>query len=298
MLQGMLGWFLGKVRSREKTINKQKGFAGLVVFMVIALITVGGIYYWTESEKQSVQQPVVQPTKPSAITNQTSSSTPTIKVVYPNGGESFKIGDTVPITWSVYNAPTGARVSLYLTTYPEKPNDFIARDLLPDSGVYQWKIPNEYGKYKDRIQFFEIIANLYIPTPSLPTPSPIAYDASDNSFNINPPPPSTPMIYHILPAGCTFPVGNSSVNSVSCSTTRTSANFNERVYIYGSGFGQFDDTYVNFGPTQVKIAAIFHSSSIIAFDVPPAWIGSGTYEITISHGSIQSNKVNLIFTDK
>ena len=315
-------------------MNTQKGFVGSAVFILIAIITVGGIYYWMESEKQSVQpditneiqninsneresKPVVQPTKPSAATSQTPNSTPTIEVLYPNGGESFKIGDTVPITWKVSNAPIGARVSLYLITYPDKPADFIVDDLLPDSGVfyqhlapdpndqnppdfdiYQWKIPNQYGKYKDSAQFFEISANLYVPTPSLPNPSPIAGDASNNSFNINPPPPSTPTIHHILPAGCTSPVGNSSVNGVSCSTTRTSANFRERVYIYGSGFGQFDDTYVNFGPTQVKIAAIFHSSSIIAFDVPPAWIGNGTYEITVSHDSFQSNKVNLIFTDK
>lgn len=75
----------------------------------------------TAQDSMAVEQSRQQNTGASAQTNpapapQTvpSISNGSIKITSPNGGETFKLGDTVHITWNVQNAPAGSQLDLEL----------------------------------------------------------------------------------------------------------------------------------------------------------------------------------------
>jgi hypothetical protein len=139
---------------------KNKGFIGIGVILAIVLGVViigGGAYYLGKSgSKQEVKIVETQPVKqnqPIVDNNQqtnimttpvstgcTSSSTPSITVLYPNGGEVFTTGEKIDVKWSSCNVK-----NVYLSlisggkdfgeiTYP---NPVLASD-----GSYKWTVTN------------------------------------------------------------------------------------------------------------------------------------------------------------
>ena len=60
----------------------------------------------TKTETQVNTNPAPQPAAPS--------NTSAIRITSPNGGEAFKIGSTVRVTWEAQNVPTGAQLQLEL----------------------------------------------------------------------------------------------------------------------------------------------------------------------------------------
>jgi hypothetical protein len=78
--------------------------------------------------------------------------TPTVTVVSPNGGEAFKVGDTVKIKWNSSNLPKEAKVGieLYDTRYTDKGD--VAEAISPvvnttNTGEYVWKVPEKLNQY-------------------------------------------------------------------------------------------------------------------------------------------------------
>ncbi|MEI8123796.1 MAG: hypothetical protein WCG60_01350, partial [bacterium] len=95
------------------------------------------------------------------LSNFVNFSLPLITVLSPNGGESYKTGDTINITWkakNIYKTPavSGLGLSIHdnstpynniLVTYV---NGSVTDGQLPEDGLYSFKIPStvKTGKYK------------------------------------------------------------------------------------------------------------------------------------------------------
>lgn len=74
----------------------------------------------TQQNSNVVEQPRQQDTDVSTQTNPTptqqalSISNGAIKITSPNGGETFKLGNTVRVTWNAQNVPSGSQLELEL----------------------------------------------------------------------------------------------------------------------------------------------------------------------------------------
>lgn len=121
----------------------------------------------------------------------TSSTSPTIKVTYPNGGQVLKIGDKQTISYQIKGDIKGEyRVSLVLEP------GFIPLTIQPvTSSSYEWTIPKNVAHGGDAIApltpgSYKIIASLYDSVPCVgfcvPTGAKLlASDESDGYFIIN-----------------------------------------------------------------------------------------------------------------
>jgi hypothetical protein len=84
---------------------------------------------------------------------------PTITITSPRGGETWSIGDTVPITWNAKGKFRNDQSShIWLISCPNNPlnncEDLIAYGYSLSNGVYMWKIPDYLTpnhKYKIRV---------------------------------------------------------------------------------------------------------------------------------------------------
>lgn len=121
-------------------MNKNKGFIGigLILAIILGIVVIGGGAYYlgkssdTKKEVKTEEnnlpnnsevnqnQPVVDnnqqvntttPTTPPVLTDCTSSSTPSIKVLYPNGGEVYTVGQNVTFKWKTCNVPSSVHIS-------------------------------------------------------------------------------------------------------------------------------------------------------------------------------------------
>ncbi|MCX6715765.1 MAG: peptidoglycan-binding domain-containing protein, partial [Candidatus Taylorbacteria bacterium] len=114
----------------------------------------------------------------------TNTRQPSITVLSPNGGETYKAGDNVLISWSTANIPTNTSVMLqlsYFTTNSQsRMEDVIISNLSANSGSFWWKIPVKYssGYESGGFRVRAILAGSNIPGTNPPE------DISDNSFAI------------------------------------------------------------------------------------------------------------------
>ncbi|MDO8564656.1 MAG: dockerin type I repeat-containing protein [bacterium] len=117
-----------------------------------------------------------------------SSASPSITVLSPNGGESYKIGDAVNVSWNVSNLPANTNVGLQLSynlngaTFED---GLTSSNLSPDSrGGYSWVILAKYAGSGMNPNLFKMRAILY--GPNIPGTNP-PQDYSDSYFTITAP---------------------------------------------------------------------------------------------------------------
>jgi hypothetical protein len=171
-------------------MKKQLGFSSLAIILIIAgVIVVGGAFYWLGTQTKSAQKITQQTAQSSSLSSSISvssssasiSTKPSIIVTSPNGGESYKIGDTVDVRWSV-SGMRGNEYTNAILIYENGENFYgsISGSKViasAASGDYKWLIPNTIapGRYKLEISvdggkdFVEV------------------HDLSDNYFNITSP---------------------------------------------------------------------------------------------------------------
>jgi len=143
----------------------QKGFTNIALIIILVLIAGGVGYYFakqgTKEESSQVKQeePKEVPTGPFIGSENyvpppplcTSSTAPWIKVLSPNGGETFQANGQVPVIWQSCNLPTPwVVVSLreqngsdFLLTDPETIDDGN-ETFIPSSNISS-------GNYKIRV---------------------------------------------------------------------------------------------------------------------------------------------------
>jgi hypothetical protein len=75
------------------------------------------------------------------VTSPTDTVPPSVKVISPNGGETWNVGETRTITWTASDNVGVNKVDISYSTDGGKSWITIATNL-PNTGSYQWKIPN------------------------------------------------------------------------------------------------------------------------------------------------------------
>ena len=87
-----------------------------------------------------VYAPVTATTATTSIP--TSSLQPTITITSPKGGESWHVGDTVNIKWTVNNLQFNAPLAIFLISPDGTEMDIIGNvQSVPNTGIYSWTIP-------------------------------------------------------------------------------------------------------------------------------------------------------------
>ncbi|MEY3784588.1 MAG: hypothetical protein RLZZ230_910 [Candidatus Parcubacteria bacterium] len=240
-------------------MKKNKGFIGIGLILVIILgmaVVGGGAYYIGKGkgENKEVKSPenvlpnnegqtlptventkeeIVTITTPQVVAGCASSSTPSIKVLSPNGGESYQDGDKITVKWEDCNVDSSSTLAVELLYG----TDGIMVVFVPNTGSHTFQLsptalmnpsvkPSQlvrYGKY------FKVSVG----TP--PTTFPSYQDMSDNSFTINSaceamgcennsdsknPPISTTLPQYVN----THPVITSSSKSYSCNNIGVASN--------------------------------------------------------------------------
>lgn len=93
--------------------------------------------------------PTSTPTQPS--TNTSDSNAPTfIKVSSPNGGESFKVGDTMHITWSSNNLNKSGSCIITLA-YDNGSKSTAWVPVNTQNGYFDWKLTSESGGHQAKV---------------------------------------------------------------------------------------------------------------------------------------------------
>ena len=99
----------------------------------------------------------------------TSTGSPVLNVLSPNGGEEFIIGKTYAVKWNSINLPPSASVKLYVVSSDGTVQNTLV-DNFPNSGIYYWTVPSNqleganrfyvsYGQYSDHSDnIFEVWA--------------------------------------------------------------------------------------------------------------------------------------------
>ena len=135
-------------------MNKDKKvIVGLVI--VITILLVGGVFYIGKNSKEETKLPVaennLQQQNQVVDKNVCSPTTAWMKVISPNGGEVYRVGETINITWKDCNFPTSSEIGIGLrdTNRPSGKQDLIiARGISLSYGTYSFVIPatiNAYG---------------------------------------------------------------------------------------------------------------------------------------------------------
>lgn len=84
-------------------------------------------------------------------TNTADPNTPTfIKVTSPNGGENFKVGDTMHITWSSNNLNKSGSCVITLA-YDNGPKSSAWVPVNTPNGYFDWKLPSESGGHQAKV---------------------------------------------------------------------------------------------------------------------------------------------------
>ncbi|MDY0297193.1 MAG: hypothetical protein RB296_07740 [Acidobacteriota bacterium] len=90
---------------------------------------------------------------PPAATHGLSEETALLRIVHPNGGETFLAGDTVPIIWDSHGI-FGGRIILVL--YRNGVKHLVISPGCPDSGRFEWRMPESLAAgtgYRIRIRW-------------------------------------------------------------------------------------------------------------------------------------------------
>lgn len=111
-------------------------------------------------------------------------------------------------------------------------------------------------------------------------------------------PSTTPVIYSILPAGCTSIEGYSYLTGEACTNNRSEANFEDLVYIFGKDFGGvYVRTQSTTDGSYISLPTNFISSALLSFKVPSG-AGSGRHDIWLkktNDDTFLSNSISLSF---
>ena len=112
-------------------------------------------------------------------------SRPSITITSPNGGENYKVGDTMRVTWNAINFATTSTVYLELRANGSTPLSSMSNPIVkiattsPVSGYYNWQIPSDVfpGQYIVEVYRADMNGNI--------DPNEYVKDVSDSYFTIS-----------------------------------------------------------------------------------------------------------------
>ncbi len=115
-------------------------------------------------------------------------TTPYVKVLSPNGGEVFNIGDTVTIKWNFCNSNKVMQISLLDTRYDSnlETGEAIIGGINTTTGSYTWVVPPSLGELSGGLLNGQNVYKIHIATfPLQDDSNNFQFDYSDTGFTIN-----------------------------------------------------------------------------------------------------------------
>ena len=177
-----------------------------------------------------------------AISNCTSTTAPWIKVLSPNGGETYTAGQQVTVTWKSCNIPSGAQGGISLSySGPWTANWSISSMITSNSGSATWPLPPASQFVPGAFQY----GNFYRFTVRMFN---YANDSSDNQFTINNPGGGV-----INTTTTTKPTSTSTVSIPASSISSSSITSNQTVIPVSNGSSfQFNPTLPTTNPPNAN----------------------------------------------
>lgn len=186
-------------------MNKSKGFVGLgLILAIIAVLIIGGGAYYLgtkndyepknivkendyqpqENQNSVVNTPVANSntTNTTTTTTCTSNTTPWIKVLSPNGGENYVLGQTINIKWDSKCISSDKLVLINIGIKDSQAvSELLDNMKVANTGSYSFKIPSNYNLSGYNSNKYELAINyIYGNGDSVG-------DHSDAPFTINSP---------------------------------------------------------------------------------------------------------------
>ncbi len=167
--------------------NKKSGFSRPVVLLIIVVLVVLGYYFWSKQSRLPDISPntnnVSEVTNSAVGTVSPADSHPeSLKIISPNGGEKWRIGETHEIKWNVGNWPTWD-VDIFVVALSGRVVNFsrsivTKEDKVPPSqGTFTWEIPEDFPVGEN----YQIRISSEYPGPGA---GGYDFDDSDSSFSI------------------------------------------------------------------------------------------------------------------
>ena len=130
----------------------QKGFSKIAI-IIIVLILIGGVYFVFSKKDGSIS---IQDTEnQNSRSNQLStSSSPSVRIISPNGGEKLEVGKYYQIKWESIGLGIGDKVYMYIGY---KYDNMIANQVFAfpeNTGNFNWKPDIKPGSYKIKIKIY------------------------------------------------------------------------------------------------------------------------------------------------
>ena len=156
----------------DNSIPLMPASSGVYSYTVPASLPIGSLY------KINIKDPItgIQDTSDNYFSIVASSTSPSIKVLSPNGGETWKVGGTHNITWSSVGLQANAALDLFVVDYSTIPNIIttIVKNVSATQNSYSWTIPATFlgSKFKMGTLVYNVPGQIY------------ASDISDNYFSV------------------------------------------------------------------------------------------------------------------
>ncbi len=156
-------------------MNSKKGFAGVATIVIIAILALGGGYYFIKKSGNGNAVPSGNTASDSPISDNQS-----ITVLSPNGGEIYSVGSEIEVRWNINLKEKGGLILHIVDSQGMVVDDksislgLAGPDLNSYPGVFSMIVPSVFpGKYKILIDTYG-------------NSSPVS-DMSDGFFTINNP---------------------------------------------------------------------------------------------------------------
>ncbi len=125
-------------------MNKSKGSAAVIVLILAVLVGAGYYVFSKKTQTTSTESNVGYKGDGEGYAGASKGgylcADCGIAVIYPNGGETFKIGSRVNIEWATKPELRNQPVMIVLHRKDETATSVIARNV-PNTGNYSWSIP-------------------------------------------------------------------------------------------------------------------------------------------------------------
>jgi len=245
-----------------------------------------------------------------------SAITPSLTVIYPNGGEIWKVGSTYDITWR-----SSGIDKVDVSLCGQIPIDIagnclpvIAEDISANLGKYSWTIPSDISPkdgYRIRIfdgktnlqddtdNYFSIVAKADDPVQCSITTSKTSVSV-DESFDITvkaQDDDGVARIYYLEPNG-RWTVLKSCGGATDCSGTISRSENSAGTYTYyGGAYGYLPDgkneLFARCGPVKVTVTEA-KSITVISPNGGEKWVVGNSYDITWQAIGIDTISITLI----
>mgnify|MGYP001567014697 CR=1 FL=1 len=122
-------------------MNNKKGFANIAL-VVLVVVVAGALGYVVLFKKpvstEQLNSQNTQPTLPTMPTNTVSNSEPSITILSPNGGESYKLGDRISVKWSSHDISSETTLQISFVHPGSNVKDVLGYS--KNTGSYIWKV--------------------------------------------------------------------------------------------------------------------------------------------------------------